>query len=146
MAMTYGFVYVASVSMGADQNQVLRAIKEAEAYKGPSLIIAYAPCINHGIRKGMNKSMEEGRLAVESGYWPLYRFHPDWAKEGRNPLQLDSKAPDGSLQEVLAGENRYAQLAQSLPEDSRRLREALEQECIDRFRLLRQQADQPPLK
>jgi len=97
MAMTYGYVYVASVSMGANKQQVLKAFKEAEAYKGPSLIIAYAPCINQGISKGMGKSMEEARLAVESGYWPLYRYNPDLAAEGKAPFTLYSKEPDCTL-------------------------------------------------
>ena len=91
MAMTYGYVYVASISMGANKQQTLKALKEAEAYKGPSLIIAYAPCINQGIRKGMGKSMEEGKLAVDSGYWPLYRFNPELAEQGKAPLTLESE-------------------------------------------------------
>ena len=99
MAMTYGYVYVASISMGANKQQTLKALKEAEAYKGPSLIIAYAPCINQGIRKGMGKSMEEGKLAVDSGYWPLYRFNPELAEQGKAPLTLESKAPDGTLRD-----------------------------------------------
>ena len=145
MAMSYGFVYVASVAMGADKNQVLKAIREAEAYKGPSLIIAYAPCINHGIRKGMGKSMEESKLAVESGYWPLYRFNPELKKEGKNPLILEYKYPDGSLQAFLSGENRYAQLEASNPEKSRLLRAAIEQEYIERYLMLKQLADMPPV-
>ncbi|MDR0466378.1 MAG: pyruvate:ferredoxin (flavodoxin) oxidoreductase, partial [Deltaproteobacteria bacterium] len=110
IAMSYGFVYVASVAMGADKNQTLKAIKEAEAYKGPSLIIAYAPCINHGIYKGMGRSMEESRLAVASGYWPLYRCNPELALAGKTPLALEYKQPDGTLQEFLSGEVRYAAL------------------------------------
>ena len=145
MAMSYGFVYVASVAMGADKNQVLKAIREAEAYKGPSLIIAYAPCINHGIRKGMGKSMEESKLAVESGYWPLYRFNPDLKKEGKNPLTLEYKYPDGTLQAFLSGENRYAQLEASNPEKSKLLRAAIEQEYIERYLMLKQLADMPPV-
>ena len=144
MAMSYGFVYVASVAMGADKNQVLKAIREAEAYKGPSLIIAYAPCINHGIRKGMGRSMEESKLAVESGYWPLYRFSPELKKEGKNPLVLEYKYPDGSLQAFLSGENRYAQLEASNPEKSKVLRAAIEQEYIERYLLLKQLSELPP--
>lgn len=113
MAMTYGYVYVASISMGANKQQTLKALKEAEAYKGPSLIIAYAPCINQGIRKGMGKSMEEGKLAVDSGYWPLYRFNPELAEQGKAPLTLESKAPDGTLRDFLAAVSNLAAL--SLP-------------------------------
>ncbi|SBV98305.1 Pyruvate-flavodoxin oxidoreductase [uncultured delta proteobacterium] len=143
MAMSYGFVYVASIAMGADKNQVLKAIKEAEAYKGPSLIIAYAPCINHGIRKGMGRSMEESKLAVESGYWPLYRFNPELKKEGKNPLTLEYKYPDGTLQAFLSGENRYAQLEASNPEKSKVLRAAIEKEYIERYLGLKQLAELP---
>jgi len=143
MAMTYGYVYVASVSMGANKQQTLKAFKEAEAYKGPSLIIAYAPCINQGIRKGMGRSMEQGQLAVESGYWPLYRFHPDLAKEGKNPFLLESKAPDGSLQDFLAGENRYAALAAIDPAASKKLRADLEKSCNDRYAQYKALADLP---
>ncbi|MDR2668771.1 MAG: pyruvate:ferredoxin (flavodoxin) oxidoreductase, partial [Desulfovibrio sp.] len=145
MAMSYGYVYTASVSMGADKNQVVKAFLEAEAYKGTSLIIAYAPCINQGIRKGMGKSMEEGKEAVKSGYWPLYRYNPALAEAGRNPLQLDSKAPDGTIQKFLAGENRYAQLEQIDPAESKRLRGLLEKEYTERFYRLKQLADLPPL-
>ena len=133
MVMTYGYVYVASVSMGADMNQVLKAFKEAEAYKGPSLIIAYAPCINQGIRKGMGKSMEEAKLAVKTGYWPLYRFNPALADEGKNPFILESKAPDGTLNEFLLGENRYAQLEQAKPEVAQKLREEMARQYQERY-------------
>ncbi|MDR0827658.1 MAG: pyruvate:ferredoxin (flavodoxin) oxidoreductase [Desulfovibrio sp.] len=145
IAMTYGYVYVASVSMGADKNQVVKALLEAEAHKGTSLIIAYAPCINQGIRKGMGKSMEEGREAVKSGYWPLYRFNPDLVAEGKNPLQLDSKIPDGSLQSFLSGENRYAQLERLDPAESKRLRSLIEKEYTERYFKLKQLSELPPL-
>ncbi|MDR2892474.1 MAG: pyruvate:ferredoxin (flavodoxin) oxidoreductase [Deltaproteobacteria bacterium] len=145
IAMSYGYVYVATVSMGANKNQVLKAFKEAEAYKGPSLIIAYAPCINQGLRAGMGKSMDEAKRAVESGYWPLYRFNPELADEGKNPLQLDSKAPDGSIQAFLSGENRYAQLEMQMPEESKRLRAELEKEYNNRFAMLQQLASLPGL-
>jgi pyruvate-ferredoxin/flavodoxin oxidoreductase len=143
MAMTYGYVYVASVSMGADMNQVIKAFKEAEAYKGPSLIIAYAPCINQGIRKGMGRSMEEAKLAVKTGYWPLYRFHPDWAEQGKNPFVLDCKAPDGTLEDFLLGENRYAQLQQTDPEEAAALREALIRQYQERYEELKRLAEAP---
>ena len=117
MAMSYGYVYVAQVDMGADQNQVLKAITEAEAYPGPSLIIAYAPCINHGIRKGMGKSQLEGKLAVECGYWANYRYNPQLEEAGKNPFTLDSKEPDFSkFQEFVQGEVRYSSLKRNSPD------------------------------
>ena len=137
MAMTYGYVYVASVSMGADKNQMLKAFLEAEAYPGPSLIIAYAPCINQGLRKGMGKSQEEAKLAVASGYWPLYRYNPQNIQEGKNPFKLESKVPDGTLQAFLSGETRYAALEKMLPEESKKLRAGLEASYMDRYRLLK---------
>ncbi|KAF4530373.1 hypothetical protein B566_EDAN018517 [Ephemera danica] len=146
MAMTYGHVYVAQISMGANKNQTLKALVEADAHKGPSLIIAYAPCINQGIRKGMGRSMEEGKLAVDSGYWPLYRYNPALESEGKNPLMLESKAPDGSLQAFLSGENRYAQLEKELPEVSRRLRAELEVAYTRRYAKLKQLAELPPVE
>ena len=113
MAKTYGYVYVAQVAMGADQNQLLKAITEAEAYPGPSLIIAYAPCINHGIRKGMGCSQLEAKLAVECGYWANYRYNPQLVGTDKNPFSLDSKEPDfGKFQEFLQGEVRYSSLKQ----------------------------------
>jgi len=146
MAMTYGYVYVASICMGADKNQVLKAFREAEAYKGPSLIIAYAPCINQGIRKGMGKSMEEGKLAVQAGYWMLYRFNPELAAEGKNPFQLDSKAPTGDLNEFLSGENRYASLAKKNPEMSAKLRAQLGSLYEERGELYKLLAEMPGIK
>ncbi len=145
MAMAYGYVYVASVSLGANKNQLIKALKEAEAYKGPSLVIAYAPCINQGVRKGMGKSIEEEKLAVDSGYWPLYRYNPLLAAEGKNPLILESKEPDGTLQTFLSGENRYAQLEKSAPEESKRLRAGLEKQYAERYAYLKQLASLPGL-
>lgn len=121
MAMSYGYVYVAQVSMGADKNQLLKAIKEAEAYPGPSLIIAYAPCINHGIKTGMGKSQEEARKAVACGYWDLYRYNPTLKENGKNPFILDSKEPTESFREFLLGEVRYASLLRSFPEEAEEL-------------------------
>lgn len=141
MIMSYGHVYVASISMGANKNQTMKAFLEAEKYPGPSLIICYAPCINQGIRKGMGKSQLEGKLAVESGYWPLYRYNPELIKEGKNPFILDSKQPDGSLQEFLSGETRFAALEKSFPEESKRLRKKIEQELADRYAMLKMMAD-----
>lgn len=142
MAMTYGYVYVASVAMGANKNQLIKALTEAEGYNGPSLILSYAPCINHGIKKGMGKSQEEEKLAVQSGYWPLYRYNPALKAEGKNPFILDSKEPDGSLQEFLAGEVRYASLQKTFPEEAKRLTARLEEEYIERYKAMRVLADQ----
>ena len=128
MAATYGYVYVAQVAMGADQNQYFKAIKEAEAYPGPALVIAYAPCINHGLRAGRGKSQLEEKRAVECGYWHLYRYNPLLEKEGKNPFTLDSKEPKWELfQEFLDGEVRYASLRMGFPESADALyRAALE--------------------
>ncbi len=142
MMTSYGYVYVATVSMGANKQQLLKAITEAESYPGPSLIIAYAPCINQGIRKGMGKSQLEAKLAVECGYWPLYRFNPQLREEGKNPFILDSKKPTGDIQEFLSGENRYAQLERSFPEESKKLRAELAEECARRFEELTALAEQ----
>jgi pyruvate-ferredoxin/flavodoxin oxidoreductase len=141
MAMTYGYVYVASISMGADKQHVLKAFREAEAYKGPSLIIAYAPCINQGLRKGMGKSMEEAKNAVQCGYWPLYRYNPLLAKEGKNPFQLDCKEPSSPLAEFLDGEVRYSSLAKTNPEASKQLKEELAKAYSLRYAMYRQMAD-----
>ena len=117
MAATYGYVYVAQVAMGADQNQYFKAIKEAEAYPGPSLVIAYAPCINHGLRSGMGASQLEEKRAVECGYWHLYRYNPLLEEEGKNPFILDSKEPNwDKFQEFLDGEVRYTSLRKGFPE------------------------------
>jgi pyruvate-ferredoxin/flavodoxin oxidoreductase len=122
MAMTYGYVYVAQVAMGASQNQYFKALKEAEAYPGPSLIIAYAPCINHGIRNGMGQTQYEQELAVNAGYWHLYRYNPLLELEGKNPFQLDSKEPDWSqFQGFLNGEVRYSSLKKAFPSEAARL-------------------------
>jgi pyruvate-ferredoxin/flavodoxin oxidoreductase len=143
MAMTYGYVYVASVAMGADKNQTIKAFLEAEAHKGPSLVIAYAPCINQGIRKGMGKSQAEAKLAVETGYWPLYRFNPDLAAQGKSPLTIDSKAPAGDLQAFLSGEVRYAALEKSAPEMSHRYRAEMQAWTKKRFDELQYLAAMP---
>jgi pyruvate-ferredoxin/flavodoxin oxidoreductase len=140
MMMGYGYVYVASISMGANKNQALKAIVEAEKYSGPSLIIAYSPCINQGIRKGMGKSQTEGKLAVECGYWPLYRYNPELIKQGKNPFILDSKEPDGTLQKFLSGETRFAALEKSLPEESKRLRAKIEEEVKDKYNMYKMMA------
>jgi pyruvate-ferredoxin/flavodoxin oxidoreductase len=140
MFMSYGYIYVANVSMGANKQQLMKALTEAEAYNGPSLVMCYAPCINHGIIKGMGKAQEEMNLAVKSGYWPLYRYNPELKKEGKNPFTLDSKEPDGSLQAFLSGEVRYASLKKSFPEESEKLSKRLEEEYIARFENLKKMA------
>ncbi len=122
MAMTYGYVYVAQVAIGANMNQYFKTLKEAEAFPGPSLIIAYAPCINHGLRAGMGKSQEEEKRAVEAGYWHLYRFNPQLEKEGKNPFQLDSKDPVwAEFQNFLNGEVRYTSLKKAFPKEAAEL-------------------------
>jgi len=131
MAMSYGYVYVASVCMGANPAQLVKAITEAEAYKGPSLIIAYAPCINHGIN--MTKTQAEEKKAVESGYWQLYRFNPDLAAQGINPFTLDSKAPTQSYQDFIRGEVRYNSLLRQFPDLADELFVRAEKEAAKRL-------------
>ena len=141
MIITYGHAYVACVSMGANKQQMLKAFTEAEKYPGPSLVICYAPCIAHGIRKGMGKTQLESKLAVDSGFWSTFRYNPALKDEGKNPFILDSKEPDGSLQEFLSSENRFASLERSNPEESKRLRAKLEEEVDDRYQLMKKMAD-----
>ena len=122
MAMSYGYVYVAQVAMGASQGQYLKAIREAEAFHGPSIIIAYAPCINHGLRAGMSKAQAQAKFAVESGYWHLYRYNPALEAEGKNPFQLDSKEPKWDMfQSFLASEVRYLSLKKAFPKEAEEL-------------------------
>ena len=129
IAMSYGYVYVAQVAMGADYNQTLKAIHEAESYKGPSLIIAYAPCINHGIRGGMGISMTEEKKAVEAGYWNLYRYNPALIAEGKNPFSLDSKEPTASYKDFILNEVRYSSLKRAFPEKADALYEKSEEDA-----------------
>jgi pyruvate-ferredoxin/flavodoxin oxidoreductase len=138
MAMTYGYVYVASVAMGANKNQYMKALVEAETYPGPSLIIAYAPCINHGIN--MSRSQNEEKLAVEAGYWPLYRYNPRLSKEGKNPFTLDSKEPAGDFKEFLMGEVRYSSLTRTFPDAAQKLFEQAEKDVKDRFEIYKRLA------
>jgi len=134
MAMTYGYVYVAQVAMGSSQAQFFKALKEAEAYPGPSIIIAYSPCINHGLRAGMGKTQEESKLAVEAGYWHLYRFNPQLEAEGKNPFVMDSKEPDWSkFQGFLQGEVRYTSLMKTFPEQAETLDKIAEENAKWRF-------------
>ncbi len=133
IAMSYGYVYVAQIAMGADYAQTVKAIAEAEAYPGPSLILAYAPCINHGIKKGMSKAQEEEKLAVETGYWNNFRFNPAAEKK----FTLDSKAPKmEGYQDFLKGEVRYASLAMKNPERAAKLFEKNEAEAKERYEYL----------
>ena len=131
MAMSYGYVYVAQVSMGANDAQCVKAVSEAEAYKGPSIIIAYAPCINHGIN--MQYTMTEMKKAVECGYWQLYRFNPDLLDKGENPFVLDSKEPTGNYREFIMGETRYAALAKINKQVAEELYQANEKEAKDKY-------------
>jgi pyruvate-ferredoxin/flavodoxin oxidoreductase len=134
MAMTYGYVYVTQVAMGANNSQLFRAVKEAESYKGPSLVIAYSPCINHGMKLGMGKAQEEMDRAVAAGYWQLYRYNPVNAAEGKNPFTLDSKEPDWSkFQEFLQSEVRYTSLEKTFPEEAAELFKAAEENAKWRY-------------
>ena len=132
IAMSYGYVYVAQIAMGADYNQTVKALAEAEAYPGPSLVIAYAPCINNGIKKGMSKAQTEEKLAVEAGYWHNFRFNP----AAENKFTLDSKAPTGDYQAFLKGEVRYASLALKNPERAAVLFEKNEEAAKERYAYL----------
>ena len=133
IAMSYGYVYVAHIAMGADYNQCIKAISEAEAYHGPSLIIAYAPCINHGIKGGMSIAQTEEKKAVECGYWHLYRFNPALKAEGKNPFTLDSKAPSKDYKDFLMGEVRYNALARQNPERAEKLFDKAVKNAADRY-------------
>ncbi len=136
MAMTYGDVYVAQIAMGADYNQTLRAILEAESYDGPSLIIAYSPCINHGIKAGMGSSQQEEAKAVKTGYFHLFRFNPALQKQGKNPFILDSKAPTLEYEEFLSGETRYTALKQTDPEKAKELFRRAQSDATEQYEKL----------
>lgn len=132
IAMTYGYIYVAQVAMGADKSQTIKAITEAESYDGPSLVIAYAPCIAHGIKIGMSNSQEEERRAVDCGYWTLYRYNPELQGK-KNPFSLDSKEPKANFRDFLMGEVRYASLAQTFPETAEMLFKKTEEDALERY-------------
>ena len=138
---TYGYVYVAQIALGADMNQALKAIKEAEAYPGPSLIIAYAPCINHGIKTGMASTIAEEKKAVQTGYWHLWRYNPTLKEEGKNPFILDSKEPTGTVKEFLEGENRYLMLKKAFPEVAAQLFDKAEKDLIERYEIYKKNAE-----
>ena len=132
--MSYGYVYVAHVAMGANMNQCIKAFAEAEAYDGPSIVIAYAPCINHGIKTGMATAQAEEKKAVEAGYWHLYRYNPALKEEGKNPFSLDSKAPNtDEFKNFLMGEVRYNSLARQNPERAEALFDAAVENAKDRY-------------
>ncbi|MCI7302687.1 MAG: pyruvate:ferredoxin (flavodoxin) oxidoreductase [Clostridiales Family XIII bacterium] len=133
MAMSYGYVYVAQVAMGYDMHQTLKAIREAESYDGPSLIIAYCPCIEHGMKCGMSQGMGEAKRAVEAGYWHTYRYNPDLKKQGQNPFILDSKEPTGDLKEFMMNEVRYASLKKAFPETAEQLFDKAEKDAKERY-------------
>jgi len=134
IAMTYGYVYVAQIAMGADMNQTIKAINEAESYNGPSLIIAYSPCISHGIKTGMGTTIMEEKKAVEAGYWHLYRYNPTLKKEGKNPFILDSKDPKNSYKDFIQGEVRYSQLKNVFPDIAGEMFELSEEYATERFK------------
>ena len=121
MAMSYGNVYVAQIAMGADMNQLLKALTEAEAYHGPSLVIGYAPCEMHGVKGGMQNCQQEMKRAVDAGYWQMFRYNPLLKAEGKNPLTVDSKAPTADYREFITSETRYSRLAQQFPERAEKL-------------------------
>ncbi|MBR3992780.1 MAG: pyruvate:ferredoxin (flavodoxin) oxidoreductase, partial [Anaerotignum sp.] len=133
MAMSYGYVYVAQVAMGADKNQLVKALVEAEKYHGPSLIIAYSPCINHGPKGGMAGAQNEIKRAVEAGYWHMYRFNPELKEAGQNPFTLDSKEPTASFRDFLLSEVRYSALQRTFPEIAEELFVETEKNAKDRL-------------
>jgi pyruvate-ferredoxin/flavodoxin oxidoreductase len=141
MLQTYGYVYVAQVAMGANMSQYFKALKEAEAYPGPSIIIAYAPCIAHGLRKSMAKAQAEEKLAVESGYWTLYRYNPMLELEGKNPFQLDSKEPDwDKFEQFQNQEVRFLSLKKTFPKRARELSKKALKNAKWRYDYYRRQA------
>lgn len=142
MAMSYGYVYVAQIAMGANMNHTIKAIAEAEAYKGPSLIIAYAPCINHGIKSGMGTSIAEERKAVDSGYWHLYRYNPILKEQGQNPFILDSKEPKADFKEFINGEIRYSSLKTLFPEIAEEMFDQAEKHSRERYQNYKRIAEQ----
>jgi pyruvate-ferredoxin/flavodoxin oxidoreductase len=139
--MTYGYVYVARIAMGGSDTQTIKAFLEAEAYEGPSLIIAYSHCIAHGY--DLAHGMEQQKAAVLSGYWPLFRYNPDLVKEGKNPLHLDSKPPTLPLEKYIYNETRYTMLAQSKPDQARWLLQLAQEDVRARWKLYEHWAAMP---
>ncbi len=142
IAMSYGYVYVAQIALGSSMAQTIKVIKEAEAYKGPSLIIAYSPCINHGLKASMTKSVQEQKKAVDSGYWHLYHYNPDLIEEGKNPFSLDSKEPSTSFRDFIMGEVRYSSLLNTFPESAEELFAGAEKYAKVRYDSYKRLADQ----
>lgn len=141
MAMSYGYVYVAQISMGADMSQTIKAFVEAESYKGPSLIIAYSPCVNHGIKTGMGTSIREEKRAVEAGYWHLYRYNPALKEQGKNPFILDSKKPTADYKDFLQGEIRFSSLKNVFPEIAEKMFDVSEEHARERYETYRRLAE-----
>lgn len=146
MMMTYGNVYVAQVGINADNTQLIKALREAEEHRGPSLIIAYAPCINHGIKEGMGRSMATIKKAVQSGYWHLYRYNPGLKAEGKNPFILDSKEPTESFREFILGQVRYSSLAKTFPDQAEELFRKAEEYAKEKYEIYKQMAEAEPIK
>ena len=139
--MSYGYVYVAQVAMGADYNQCIKAFTEAESYDGPSILICYAPCINHGIKGGMSIAQQEEKKAVDAGYWNCFRYDPRLADEGKNPFMLDSKAPTASYRDFIMGEVRYNALSRAFPERAEKLFEKAEEYAEKKYEHLTKLAE-----
>ena len=133
ISASYGYIYVAQVALGANMNQTIKAIKEAESYNGPAMVIAYSPCINHGIRSGMGTTIRQEEKAVKAGYWHLYRFDPRLKDMGKNPFQLDSKEPTESFQEFLSSEIRYTSLQKTFPEIAEVLFAEAEKDAVEKY-------------
>jgi len=131
--MSYGYVYVAQVALGYDMNQTVKAIREAVSYNGPSIIIAYAPCINHGIKGGMTDTQKIIKNAVLAGYWHTFRFDPRLKEEGKNPFNMDSKAPDASYRDFIMNEVRYSSLARKFPERAEELFQEAEKQAKEKY-------------
>ena len=141
MLMTYGYVYVAQVAMGSNMNQVIKALKEAESYDGPSIVICYAPCINHGLVGGMGTTIHQEKRAVEAGYWHLYRYNPLLINAGKNPFTLDSKEPTASFQEFLDSEVRYTSLKKTFPELAQELYDMAQEDATFRYERYKKMAE-----
>ena len=141
IAMSYGYVYVAQVAMGADYNQCIKAFTEAESYDGPSILICYAPCINRGIKGGMSIAQQEEKKAVDAGYWNCFRYDPRLADEGKNPFMLDSKAPTASYRDFIMGEVRYNALSRAFPERAEKLFEKAEEYAEKKYEHLTKLAE-----
>jgi len=145
MMMTYGNVYVAQVGINADNTQLIKAFREAEEHHGPSIIIAYAPCINHGIKEGMGRSMATIKKAVQCGYWHLYRYNPALKEEGKNPFVLDSKPPTESFRDFIMGQVRYSSLEKAFPQKAEELFTRAEQNAKERYEIYKQMAETGPI-